>query len=63
MRIDVQTSTPGLTFTDAWSHRVSMDYEGQSFFVVSKSDLIAAKRAAGRAVDIDASDCSRQTTP
>ena len=26
--------------------------QGQTFFVVSKSDLIASKRAAGRAVDL-----------
>jgi len=53
VRIDVQTSTPGLSFADAWSHRESMEYRGQPFHVVSKPDLIAAKRAAGRPVDLD----------
>jgi tRNA nucleotidyltransferase/poly(A) polymerase len=53
VRIDVQTSTPGLSFTDAWSHRETMEYRGQCFQVVSKADLIAAKRAAGRPVDLE----------
>lgn len=53
VRIDVQTATPGLTFADAWARRVSMTYQGQSFFVVSKTDLLASKRAAGRPVDLD----------
>jgi len=52
VRIDVQTSTPGLAFADAWRNRKTVDYQGQSLFVVSKQDLIAAKRAAGRAIDL-----------
>ena len=51
VRIDVQTATPGLTFQDAWEHRETMAFLGQSFFVASKADLIAAKRAADRPVD------------
>ena len=53
VRIDVQTSTPGLTFQDGWSRRVTMTYQRQDFYVVSKADLIAAKKAAGRAVDLE----------
>ena len=30
-----------------------MTYRGQDFHVVSKADLIAAKKAAGRAVDLE----------
>jgi hypothetical protein len=30
-----------------------MDYQGQKFYVVSKSDLIASKKAAGRDVDLE----------
>jgi len=52
VRIDVQTVTPGITFADAWKRRQTMDYDGQPFFVVSRDDLIAAKRAAGRDVDL-----------
>ncbi|MFW6158507.1 MAG: DUF6036 family nucleotidyltransferase [Planctomycetota bacterium] len=53
VRIDVQTSTPGLLFESAWEHRESMEYEGQTFYVASKDDLIAAKRAVGRDVDLE----------
>jgi hypothetical protein len=52
VRIDVQTSTPGLAFDQAWSDRRTMVYQGQEFFVASRSDLIASKRAAGRDVDL-----------
>lgn len=53
VRIDVQTSTPGLIFEEAWQKRVTMNYRGQTFYVVSVQDLIASKRAAGRAVDLE----------
>ena len=53
VRIDVQTSTPGLNFQDAWSHRNTLEYQGQQFYVASLEDLIASKKAAGRAVDLD----------
>jgi len=53
VRIDVQTETPGIDFTHAWSRKVTMDYRGQEFFVVSKDDLIASKKAAGRPVDLE----------
>ncbi|MCK5185721.1 MAG: nucleotidyltransferase [Deltaproteobacteria bacterium] len=53
VRIDVQTSTPGLKFKDAWEQRVVMNYQGQDFYVVSIEDLISSKRAAGRDVDLE----------
>ncbi len=53
VRIDVQTSTPGLTFQDAWSHRETMGYQGQKFYVASRQDLMASKRAAGRPRDLE----------
>jgi hypothetical protein len=53
VRIDVQTSTPGLTFQDAWAHRNILEYHGQSFCVASLEDLISSKKAAGRTVDLD----------
>jgi hypothetical protein len=53
VRIDVQTSTPGLPFAQAWQNRVTMTYEGQPFYVAAKTDLIASKRAAGRSVDLE----------
>ena len=53
VRIDVQTSTPGITFADAWNRKETMEYHGQEFHVVSKEDLISSKRAAGRDVDME----------
>ncbi len=52
VRIDVQTSTPGLVFAEAWERRQGMTYLGQSFWVASRADLIAAKKAAGRPKDL-----------
>ena len=48
VRIDVQTKTPGLDFARAWGRRVSMSYQGQSFDVLCREDLIASKRAGVR---------------
>lgn len=53
VRIDVQTSTPGLTFEQAWRQRETMTYNNQQFYVASRADLIASKRAAGRPVDLE----------
>ena len=53
VRIDVQISTPGLRFQDAWKRRNTMKYQGQAFYVASREDLISSKRAAGRDVDLE----------
>jgi predicted nucleotidyltransferase len=53
IRLDVQTSTPGLSFEQGWNHRQRLSYQGQPFYVVSKEDLIRSKRAAGREVDLE----------
>jgi hypothetical protein len=53
VRVDVQTSTPGLTFEEAWTHRQVVSYQGQSFFILSREDLIRSKRAAGREIDLE----------
>jgi len=46
VRIDVQTSTPGLRFEDAWKNRIRMSYQNQEFFVASKGALISSKLSA-----------------
>jgi hypothetical protein len=51
--IDVQTPTPGLRFRDAWKHRKTMEYQGQSFYVASREDLLSSKRASGKDVDLE----------
>jgi len=53
VRLDVQTSTPGIDFGEAWLHRKTVTYQGQVFYILSKEHLIASKRAAGRAVDLE----------
>jgi hypothetical protein len=53
VQIDVQTSTQGITFEKAWERREVMQYEQQEFYVLSRDDLIASKRAAGRPKDLE----------
>lgn len=53
VRIDVQTHTPGIRFADVWENRVTMEYQGNAFYVLSRDDLIASKRAAGRQIDLE----------
>jgi len=53
VRIDVQTSTPGLAFEAAWDDKAEMSYQGTPFYVVSREHLIASKTAAGRPVDLE----------
>ncbi len=53
VRVDVQTSTPGLSFADAWHRRVEREVSGVPYWILSKPDLIAAKRAAGRPKDLE----------
>jgi len=53
VRIDVRTSTPGINFESAWEERETMNYQGQTFHVLSKKDLIASKFAAGREIDLE----------
>jgi len=53
VRIDVQTFTPGIEFESAWENRNTIEYQGRSFLVVSKEDLLASKRAVGRDKDLE----------
>ena len=53
VQLDVQTSTPGIKFEEVWERREVMKYGRQEFYVVSRDDLIASKRAAGRPQDLE----------
>ncbi|MBI3208693.1 MAG: nucleotidyltransferase [Candidatus Solibacter usitatus] len=53
VRLDVQTSTPGIQFNDAWRDHREMVVDEYVFYVLSKEHLIQSKRAAGRKVDLD----------
>lgn len=52
VQIDVLTSVPGLSFEAAWRAKVSSRYGGEAVYVLSRADLITAKRAAGRHQDL-----------
>ena len=45
-------SIRGVRFADAWSSRASSDFDGVTGNVISRQDLIATKRAAGRPQDL-----------
>ena len=51
-RIDILTDVEGLRFEDAWRHRQQTTYGGEPVGLLSLSDLIAAKKAAGRPQDL-----------
>lgn len=51
-RIDLITEATGLSFQECWSRRVNFAYEGIPVHILSRSDLIANKRAVGRAQDL-----------
>lgn len=52
VRIDILTSISGVVFGQAWKRRVSGRYGRTKVWYISKEDLIASKRAAGRKKDI-----------
>lgn len=53
VRVDVQTSTSGIQFEEAWQRRQVMKYGRQEFYVLSREDLIVSKRAAGRTKNLE----------
>jgi hypothetical protein len=53
VRIDVQTATPGIEFETVWQKKEIMKYRKQAFYVLSREDLIASKRAAGQEKDLE----------
>lgn len=53
VRVDVQTRTPGVTFADAWARKIEREVGGVRYWLLSREDLIAAKRAAGRPKDLE----------
>lgn len=60
-RIDIITRIDGVKFEDAYARRVTVQREGIEFPVISRDDLIANKRASGRAQDL--ADVERLTEP
>jgi len=52
LRIDILTSIDGVRFEDAYPRRVTAQMDGLDVPVISRDDLIANKRAVGRAQDL-----------
>lgn len=51
-RIELLTEISGVEFADAWSRRETVTVDGVTCFVISRQDLVANKRAAGRPQDL-----------
>lgn len=51
LRIDILTTISGVDFLDAWSSRMTVEMDGIKVPVLSRSHLIANKRATGREKD------------
>jgi predicted nucleotidyltransferase len=52
VRVDVLMGIPGVQFEGCWNRRVVVDFDGMNVIFISKNDLIASKRAAGRPQDL-----------
>jgi hypothetical protein len=52
LRVDILMSVPGVNFDDAWERREEVEMAGLTIPFISREDLIASKRAAGRPQDL-----------
>lgn len=60
VRIDILMSIDGLTFAEAWPNRVAVNFGAVTGWLISREDLIRAKRASGRPQDLlDAQSLAR----
>ena len=60
VRVDVIMGIPGIQFEECWNRRAVVDFEGLNVVFISKQDLIASKRAAGRPQDLIDADLLSQ---
>jgi hypothetical protein len=51
-RVDLMTAIDGVSFTDAWTGRVSGRFGAVPVFYIGKAELARNKRATGRAQDL-----------
>jgi hypothetical protein len=51
-RIDLLTKIDGVTFEEAWAGRVEADFAPKPLWVIGREQLVANKRACGRAKDL-----------
>ena len=52
VRVDILMDLPGVNFEEAWERRLEVNFNDVTVSFISKQDLIAAKRAAGRPRDL-----------
>ena len=52
VRVDILMGIPGVQFDEAWERRVEVQFDDVSVTIISREDLIQAKRAAGRPQDL-----------
>lgn len=52
VRVDILMGIPGVDFAEAWERRIEVLYGDLPVMFISRQDLIASKRAAGRPQDI-----------
>ncbi len=52
VRVDILMGIPGVQFEAAWECKVEVEFGDLSVLFISRSDLIAAKRASGRPQDL-----------
>jgi predicted nucleotidyltransferase len=60
VRVDVIMGIPGIKFDECWDRRVEVDFDGLKVIFISKQDLIASKRVAGRPQDLIDADLLSQ---
>ena len=60
VRVDVLMGIPGIQFEECWDRRMEVDFDGLKVIFISKQDLIASKRAAGRPQDLIDADLLSQ---
>jgi hypothetical protein len=63
-RIELLTEISGVAFAEAWTRKESHDLDGTRCYVISRDDLLANKRAAGRPqdlADVDVLERQRKT--
>ncbi|MBF0429927.1 MAG: hypothetical protein HQK83_01505 [Fibrobacteria bacterium] len=53
IQIDILNQVKGLSFKTAWENRATRKTDGVNLKLISKKDLIVAKKAAGRFKDLD----------
>ncbi len=52
LRVDIMMSISGMSFEEAWPHRVSVFLADNTVFFISKEDLMRVKKASGRPQDL-----------